>query len=712
MARFYIRCRRGAGAAVLLALLAAGPPPADTAQVRALRYQAQRLLRDGHFDQAQPLLLQSKDLAHRLNFREGEAQALRMLGKAELVHGTLARARAYLTEGVALARSTPGQPGLPDLLLALGQAANEQDDYPGALRACQEALRLYHARGDVRNEAQTRNGLGIIYSSRSDFPRALAVLLPALRQARLLRDTLLQVNCLNNVANVYLRRFEYQRGVDYLEQALPLVRRTASPGALADCLTNLASGYMALRSPKAEVLFREAIRVSEGFGEKAQLGVVLSSFGDWLDQQRRLPEAQRVRERALQLLQAAGDQDNSVYVLNELAGMADRLNQPALAEARARQALAIARRIGSANATYEATKTLAHVLKQRGDYRQALAYAEQAQAAHDTLFSQAKSEEIGRLQGDFQLSQARDHAQVLARTAEAQQLRLHQQQRELWGLGLGLVAAALVGLVLWRLNRLLGRKNQQIEQQRAELTALNATKDQLFSIIGHDLRGPLHSLHAFVGLLSGPPLPPEKLAQYTQRLTRTLDHTLALLENLLHWAALQMRATAPPQPENLALAAVVEENFGLLSPAAEAGQVKLCHDLTGEEYAWADPSAVRLVLRNLLSNAIKFTPAGGTVRVSARRVAGSWQLAVADTGLGLPVPTPRQEVPPETLERRAAGIGQPRSSGLGLKLSRDVLLRNGGQLWMASAGPGQGSTFTLGLPLAEVPVGAEVLTRG
>ncbi|MEL5996561.1 HAMP domain-containing sensor histidine kinase, partial [Hymenobacter segetis] len=362
------------------------------------------------------------------------------------------------------------------------------------------------------------------------------------------------------------------------------------------------------------------------------------------------------------------------------------------------------------NAKYEATKTLAHLLKQRGDYRQALAYAEESQAAHDTLFSQAKAEEIGRLQGDFQLGQERDHAQVLARTAEAQQLRLRQQQRELWGLGLGLAAAALVGLALWRLNRLLGRKNQQIEQQRAELTALNATKDQLFSIIGHDLRGPLHSLHAFVGLLSGPPLPPEKLAQYTQRLTSTLDHTLALLENLLHWAALQMRATAPPQPENLALAAVVEENFELLSPAAEAGQVTLHHDLTGEEHVWADPSAVRLVLRNLLSNAIKFTSAGGTVRVAARRVAGTWQLAVADTGLGLPVPTPRQEVPAETLERRA-GTGQPRSSGLGLKLSRDVALRNGGQLWMASAGPGEGSTFTLSLPPAEAPVVAETASR-
>ncbi|WP_460504315.1 sensor histidine kinase, partial [Hymenobacter agri] len=203
-----------------------------------------------------------------------------------------------------------------------------------------------------------------------------------------------------------------------------------------------------------------------------------------------------------------------------------------------------------------------------------------------------------------------------------------------WGLGLGLAAAALAGLALWRLNRLLGRKNLQIEAQRTELTTLNATKDQLFSIIGHDLRAPLHSLHAFVALLSGPPLPPDKLSQYTQRLSHTLDHTLALLENLLHWAALQMHATAPPQPEAVRLADAVEATFGLLGPTAEAGGVALQHGLHGHEHVWADPAAVRLVLRNLLANAIKFTPRGGAVRVSATPGTGQWQLVVADTGQG------------------------------------------------------------------------------
>ncbi|MDO7845836.1 tetratricopeptide repeat protein [Hymenobacter sp. M29] len=687
-------------------LLAAGPAaPADTAQVRALLHQAQGLLRAGRNEAAHPLLVQAHALAHGLHFAPGEIESLRVLGKAELVHGSFAEARAYLNQGVDLARRTPGQGhALANVLLTLGQVANEQDDYPGALRACEEALRLYHAHGALRDEARTRNGLGIIYSSRGDFPRALAMLLPALRQSQQLQDSALQANCLSNLGAVYFRHNEFRKAQQYFEQALPLVRRSPETSTLADCLTNVAASHQQLGElTEAETFYKEAIAVSEQAGERAQLGVVLSDYAQLQTEQKRLPAAQATLERARALLENSGDTGTLAATLVALGQLHQKLGHPAEAEAQARRALALATSIRDWSVLETAGQLLAGLLKQRGDYRQALTFAEQAYAAHDTLFTQSKAEEMGRLQGDFQLSQERARAQALARTGEAQQQRLQAQQRQLWGLGLGFAVVAAAGLALWRLNRLLGHKNQQIERQSAELTKLNATKDRLFSIIGHDLRGPLHSLHAFVELLDGPPLPPARLSQYTQRLTRTLDHTLALLENLLNWAALQMRASAPPRPENLALAGLVEENIGLLTAAADAAQVALTHHLTGDERAWADPAAVRLVLRNLLANAIKFTPAGGTVSISATQEAGCWQLAVADNGRGLPTPTPHQPLRPDALERRAGEAGQARSTGLGLLLSRDMATRTGGQLWVASAGPGQGTTFTLRLPVAEQP---------
>lgn len=109
------------------------------------------------------------------------------------------------------------------------------------------------------------------------------------------------------------------------------------------------------------------------------------------------------------------------------------------------------------------------------------------------------------------------------------------------------------------------------------------------------------------------------------------------------------------------------------------------------------------MLRNLLSNAIKFTPAGGSVRIAAARAADDWQLTVADTGRGLPAATPAKHCAPKSWSAGPARPARPAAPGLGLKLSSDVAARNGGQLWVESAVPGQGTVFTLVIPAAQEP---------
>ncbi|MGI4874019.1 MAG: sensor histidine kinase [Janthinobacterium lividum] len=248
---------------------------------------------------------------------------------------------------------------------------------------------------------------------------------------------------------------------------------------------------------------------------------------------------------------------------------------------------------------------------------------------------------------------------------------------------------------------LLRRRNRLVEQQRSELAELNATKDRLFSIIGHDLRSPLHSLHVFVELLAGPPLPPAQLQEYTGHLTHTLDQTLLLLENLLSWAALQMQAASPPRPVPQALSLAVADAFDLVGPAAEAAGLHLHNTLAGTEWVLADPAAVRLVLRNLLSNALKFTSAGGQITVSAERRADTWHLAVADTGRGLPAAIARQPLQPGLLPQADTAPSRAPGAGLGLALCQDYARRNGGELEVSCAGPGQGATFYLVLPAGE-----------
>lgn len=678
----------------------AATQPADTGLAQTLNELGFTLAQMGKFGEARTVLRRAQRMSERLRFATGQVRALSSLGVSYQNEGNFPQARIELDSAVALGRRLGEQSKLGTALLNRARLCNAQDDYACALQSCQAARQFFAARHDYPHLAQTLNGLGSIYSNRGDYPRAVAVLFEAVQLARQNHDAQTEVNSLGNLGNVYLKQEEYEPALQAYQQTLPRLAALPDRRAVPIAYQNMAVALGHLHRPGAETYFRQALAGFEALHQSADVGQALSGYGDFLLEAGRRPEAIGTYRRALALLHPADDANSTAGALNGLADAYLQSNQPALAATYARQALALARPIHDLPDTQLAAALLARLAKASGQYQQALRYTEQAQAANDSLFSQAKAEEIGRLQGDFQLRQEQDHSRSLAHRNELQTLRLSQQRQQLWGLGLGLLVLALAGLGLARLVVLLRRRNRLVELQRSELAELNATKNRLFSIIGHDLRSPLHSLHVFVELLAGPPLPPAQLQEYTGHLTHTLDQTLLLLENLLGWAALQMQAATPPRPVPQSLAVAVADAFDLLGPAAKVAGLHLRTTLTGAEWVLADPGAVRLVLRNLLGNALKFTSAGGLIAVAAEQQGSDWHLAVADTGQGLPVALARQPLHPGLLPRMAAPSRAP-GAGLGLALCQDYARRNGGELEVASPGPGRGATFYLVLPVGE-----------
>ncbi|UOQ74752.1 sensor histidine kinase [Hymenobacter cellulosilyticus] len=226
---------------------------------------------------------------------------------------------------------------------------------------------------------------------------------------------------------------------------------------------------------------------------------------------------------------------------------------------------------------------------------------------------------------------------------------------------------------------------------------LNRTKDTLFSVISHDLRSPLSSLYSLLTLLNMGSLPPERLALHSARLTRGLNSTLQLLDNLLNWSAAQMKDDKI-RPERLRLDVLAEEAVALLLADAERKSIFLQNQLPVPTLVRADLNMTRLILRNLLGNAIKFTPESGTVILTAALHGFYWSISVHDTGIGIPV-ADQERIFGKDGPFTTLGTAREKGTGLGLQLCKDFVERNGGQLSFTSA-PGQGTTFTFTLPVA------------
>jgi two-component system sensor histidine kinase/response regulator len=246
-----------------------------------------------------------------------------------------------------------------------------------------------------------------------------------------------------------------------------------------------------------------------------------------------------------------------------------------------------------------------------------------------------------------------------------------------------------------RTNQKLRREQEALQKQQTELAELNKTQTLLFSALAHDVRSPLSSLHSLLTLLDLGSLPTERLATHKERLTRTLDTTLQLLDSLLSWSVVQPQQ-GQVQAEYLLLNELLTETLTLVNVEAERKHITLYNKLQQPCPALADPNMTRMVLRNLLSNAIKFTPESGTVTIAASRQGDFWEVAIADSGVGITA-AGCTRIFGESGLYSTNGTADERGAGLGLRLCKEFIERNGGQLRFDTA-PEQGTTFRFTIP--------------
>lgn len=233
-----------------------------------------------------------------------------------------------------------------------------------------------------------------------------------------------------------------------------------------------------------------------------------------------------------------------------------------------------------------------------------------------------------------------------------------------------------------------------VADRTRELSYANATKDKFFSIIAHDLRGPIGSLAALMTDAVGDDGTIDTAV--LQSVRTTTKNSYHLLEDLLTWAKSQ-RGEIDFQPEPLDLRPIVDECITLTGVQARNKGIRLTAGKMSGELVVADRAMIALVIRNLISNAVKFTLHGGDVKIAMEARPPEIEVRVTDSGIG--VPTDLQSTLFRIDAKRASrpGTDNEEGSGLGLILCREFVERHGGRIGVASAA-GEGSTFWFTLP--------------
>ncbi|MDE3214051.1 MAG: ATP-binding protein [Bacteroidota bacterium] len=245
------------------------------------------------------------------------------------------------------------------------------------------------------------------------------------------------------------------------------------------------------------------------------------------------------------------------------------------------------------------------------------------------------------------------------------------------------------------INREIEAQKMEISKKADELADLNVLKNKLFSVVSHDLKGPIYAQRNLFQTMVRYDLPGDEIKELVPEILKDMNHTIGLMDNLLLWARSQMRSETILK-ESVEPQKLVESIVKVLEPQARAKQVGLSSKIESQASVLADKDMLDIVMRNLISNAIKFTSESQNVEVTLEQQGDAMKISIRDNGIGMTE---------ETLDKisennffSSKGTHNESGTGLGLMLCKEFLKKNGSSLQISSRF-GEGSTFSFELPL-------------
>ncbi|GAB3943394.1 hypothetical protein GCM10028805_09570 [Spirosoma harenae] len=608
----------------------------------------------------------------------------------------------YVQRGLQLLTKSPSHVYASELYYLLSKYYRDKGQYRKGIPFSQQAL--YHAQQNPnpRRIVQLQYNLAVLYSDAGDLSKAVDQIGANLRYLQKheygpmrAANYLLIIALFNELKNEAMANQYWQKYVALDKRFWPVQDKMVAYLNVGEYLEKEG------RLKEAEQQFRKSLNYANLTAMPDFWTVyMLQSLGINLRKQGRFQTAIIILQRAFERAISIRSVSHMSSTKREIAVIYLALKRTPEALREANYALLLARQNKERDGIIASLNGLGMVLEAQGDYRQALQLYREEQQLKEQKFTEVNVQKIAVMQAQFEAETKENTIKLLQKNAQINQLNsLRQREQltsarrtELGGLALIILLLVVVGLTIYSLRKfrrnyaLLSEQQALLQQTASQLAETNSVKDKLFSLIGHDLRSPVASMKNSLRQIREPNQPPDQLPPLMERLDKQVDNLLTLLTNLLDWSMIQLKGMQPSL-KSVLLVDILNDVLSQASDQIEHKKLMIINQVNRDHVALGDPYQLQAVVRNLVSNAIKFTPSGGYIRLVTYRKEDQVELQIRDSGLGMSVDQvanlfTRPDVRP--------GTQGEKGTGLGLRLCREMLERQGGHLQIESQ-EGQGT---------------------
>ncbi|WP_298427759.1 ATP-binding protein [uncultured Kordia sp.] len=323
---------------------------------------------------------------------------------------------------------------------------------------------------------------------------------------------------------------------------------------------------------------------------------------------------------------------------------------------------------------------ISEVLKKHSE---AINYLKEHSAINDSLQKQNSLWQVAQEKEAFNIAQKQ--AELDIKTAES---------NTLIAISVGILIAFLGGLILYRK---LAQQHKQIKKLNRELNETNTVKNQLFTIIAHDLRSPVARLKQLFQLRAVKK--DSDAISSDKNVSKIIDSLSLLLDNLLNWSLSQSDLLSV-QKDWFPLWQIIHQIEQQYQSLIEEKDIQFNIDIKKKVLVYGDMEIFKIVIRNCLDNAIKFTPEGGNIIISGEEEDETFTVFITDSGIGIPEKVLKSIFEIQTNKAQNDTTGR-KSSGLGLMLTKSMIQLNGGTIKIEQ-NPTGGTIVNISVPFKNV----------
>ena|SRR6218665_3374499 len=593
--------------------------PQDTLYVLALNEYAFLQVQQGAMDEARKCILKMDNLSKKLNFGEGFYKANNMRGIIEYSNQNSEKAMEYFLEGKKIIQK-----------------------YKLPKRIYQNLL----------------NNIGVIYEQMGDREKATeyALMLINFQEKNKLKP--LKSNPYNQLGKNLKFYKKYSEALTYFNKALVIETEAKNLTGMAICENNIGNLYDDLKKYKEAINhYEKGLKHAEDADYKLLQTDLLTNLGrlhkrakDYTKAEKYLKKSESYcRElESSQGLKSACSALGDLYLLQKKYDLAEKYYQ---------EALTLSKDIEDPEYLYVANANLSELYEAKSDYKKAFTFMQAANVAKDSI---NKSEIAKNTEDLLRKYETRKKEQEIA----IKNIQIKNADRQKWYLIGGLLLLAIIGSLLFYQSRNRKKNNQKLQLLNTELDEANKAKTRFFSILNHDLRGPVASLVSFLQLQKESPglLDEESTKRMQDKTMSGAENLLASMEDILQWSKSQME-NFKPQPKKIYISTLFDD---IQTHFSAEESIRISFENTENLQLNVDENYLKTIIRNLTGNAIKALQEIDHPNIiwKAWKEDNLSYLSITDNGSG----ATREQFKALYDDKEVSGI----KSGLGLHLIRDL----------------------------------------